>query len=43
MTCSAGVIGYVIGGDVGVFTGALCAIVTGVVCVDVIQCMEQHK
>ena len=43
LTCSAGVIGYVIGGDVGVFTGALCAIVTGVVCVDVIQSMEQHK
>ena len=35
-TCSAGVLGYyVVGGeDVGVFTGALCAIVTGVFCID---------
>ena len=30
-------IGYVIGEDVGVFTGALCAVVTGVVCIGVIQ------
>ena len=36
LTCSAGVIGYVIGGDVGVFTGALCAIITGVLCIDMI-------
>ena len=38
LTCSAGVIGYfIIDEDVGVFTGALCAIVTGVVCIDVLQ------
>ena len=38
LTCSAGVIGYVIiDEDVGAFTGALCAIVTGVVCIDVLQ------
>lgn len=36
LTCSAGVLGYVIGEDIGAFTGALCAIVTGVVCVDMI-------
>ena len=35
--CLAGVMGYVIGEDIGVFTGALCAIVTGVVCIGVIQ------
>ena len=37
LTCSAGVVGYVIGEEVGVFTGALCAIVTGVVCIDMLQ------
>ena len=37
LTCSAGVIGYAVGGDFGAFTGALCAIVTGVLCIDVIQ------
>ena len=37
LTCSAGVMGYVIGEDIGVFTGALCAVVTGVVCIDIIQ------
>ena len=37
LTCSAGVMGYVIGEDIGVFTGALCAIFTGVVCIGVIQ------
>ena len=37
LTCSAGMMGYVIGEDVGVFTGALCAVVTGVVCISVIQ------
>ena len=36
LTCSAGVIGYVIGGDAGVFTGALCAIITGVLCIDML-------
>ena len=29
--------GYVIGEDVGAFTGALCAVVTEVVCIGVIQ------
>ena len=37
LTCIVGVMGYVIGEDVGVFTGALCAVVTGVVCICVIQ------
>jgi len=37
LTCSAGVVGYIIGEDVGVFSGALCAVVTGVICVDLIQ------
>ena len=37
LTCSAGVIGYAAGGDFGAFTGALCAIVTGVLSIDVIQ------
>ena len=37
LTCLAGVMGYVIGEDIGVFTGALCAIVTGVMCIGVIQ------
>ena len=37
VTSSAGVIGYVIGNDVGVYTGALCALVTGVVSISVFQ------
>ena len=37
VTCSAGLIGYVIGDDIGVFTGALCAIFTGMVSIDVLQ------
>ena len=45
LTCSTGMMGYVIGEDVGAFTGALCAVVTGVVCIDhVIQwgCRVKH-
>ena len=42
LTCSAGVMGYVIGKDIGVFTGALCAIVTGVMCIGVIQWVHRR-
>ena len=37
VTSSAGIIGYVIGDDVRVYTGALCALVTGVVSINVLQ------
>ena len=37
LTCSAGMMGYEVGEDIGVFTGAMCAIVTGVMCIDLIQ------
>ena len=37
VTSSAGIIGYVIGDDVGVYTGALCALVTGVLSINVLQ------
>ena len=36
LTCLAVVMGYVIGEDIGLFTGALCAIVIGVLCIGVI-------
>ena len=42
LTCLAGVMGYVIGEDIGVFTGALCAVVTGVVCIDMIQWVHRR-
>ena len=37
LTCSAGMMGYDVGEDIGVFTGAMFAVVTGVVCIDMIQ------
>ena len=38
LTCSAGVIGYVIiDDDIRVFIGGLSAAITGVVCIDILQ------
>ena len=42
LTCSAGVIGYVIGEDIGVFTGALCTTVTGIACISAIQWIHHN-
>ena len=42
LTCLAGVMGYLIGEDIGVFTGALCAIVTRVMCIGVIQWVHRR-
>ena len=44
LTGTAGVIGYcLMDEDVGVFTGALCAVVTGVVCIDVMQWFSRRQ
>ena len=43
LTCSAGVIGYVIGEDIGVFAGTVCAIITVTVCIGVILWVHRRN